>query len=260
MAANLKLLSPWLGSEAESRECDCVIYVYVPRSDLIFWTSAELPLVTSLCELVEVPGQRFSQNLFMVQPALLKHFRFIFVLLDDILLSPDFDLRQFLSIMDRNRLSVASPRVIGANTGGGQKFRMIMQAPPPNGSSVGYRTTFLEIFACVYTPSAYRALWSLLLPSVNPFGWGYDLWYDGFARRRVRGHAMGIVSVFTASHQQDSAVSVRADNTSVKEKWQAAMRQEKYFEDFLNIPLRRYRLKMRIRGKDWDGAMTGYLK
>ena len=236
------------------------MYVYAPRSDLLFWTSAELEYATTLCELVETPGQRFSQNLFMAQPALLTRLRFVFVLLDDVLLSPDFDLRQLLSIMDRNRLSVASPRIIGANQGGGQKFRLIMQAPPRNGS-VGYKTSFLEIFACVYTPSAYRALWSLLLPSVNPYGWGYDFWYDGYARRNVMGHAMGIVSVFTASHEQGSSeTNVRADSTSMREKWQAALRQEQHFETYLKIPLRKFRLKMRIRGMDWDGAVTGYLK
>lgn len=258
MAANLKLLLPWIKPDSGPYTFDCIVYIYTARTDQLFWSMPELTSVSSLCEVVEVPGQRFAQNLFMAQPALMSHLRFVFVLLDDILLSSDFSLSRLIDVMANNHLTVASPRIQGANTGGGQRFRLIMQALPVNGT-LGYRTCFLEIFACLFTREAYRALWSLISLE-NPFGWGYDLWYDGFARRRVQGHAMGIVSIFSASHIQNTGGIFRTDNVSDKEKWQAVVNQEKHFEKYLNIPLRTYRRKMRIRGKGWDGAVVGYLE
>ena len=37
------------------------------------------------------------------------------------------------------------------------------------------------------TMPAYQALYDLLLPDINPYGWGYDLWYDNYARVKVPG-------------------------------------------------------------------------
>jgi hypothetical protein len=58
----------------------------------------------------------------------------------------------------------------------------------------GYVSTFVEIFAWVLTVPAYEALWQLLHPFTNPYGWGYDFWYDNYAAARVPGHKMGIIS------------------------------------------------------------------
>lgn len=78
--------------------------------------------------------------------------------------------------MEYNRLTLASPIVMGANTGGGQDFRKIMQTEAPAGTE-GWVSTFVEMFAWVLTMSAYEALWELYYPSLNPYGWGFDLWY-----------------------------------------------------------------------------------
>jgi hypothetical protein len=48
-------------------------------------------------------------------------------------------------------------------------------------------TSFIEIFAWVMTMPAYQALYELLSPEINPYGWGYDLWYDNYARVNVPG-------------------------------------------------------------------------
>ena len=53
--------------------------------------------------------------------------------------------------------------------------------------TVGFVTSFIEIFAWIMTMPAYQALHELLLPDINPYGWGYDLWYDNYARIKVPG-------------------------------------------------------------------------
>ena len=113
-----------------------------------------------------------------------------------------YPLDQVLHIMKVNQLTVSSPRVVGANKGGGQAFRMIMQVDAQPGT-VGYVSSFVEMFAWVLTPVAYRALWELLYPYINSYGWGYDLWYDNYGRGRVPGHKMGVISTFSAKHDQD---------------------------------------------------------
>lgn len=79
------------------------------------------------------------------------------------------------------------------------------------------------------TIPAYTSLWELLYPSINPYAWGYDFWYDGYARdkdkssrgregeeegrggREVRRHKMGIMSGMIVIHQQS-----RSSNSSDK--------------------------------------------
>lgn len=53
------------------------------------------------------------------------------------------------------------------------------------------------------TASAYVALWEILYPSVNPYGWGHDFWYPQYGLANVPNHKTGIVSVMKVSHIQD---------------------------------------------------------
>jgi hypothetical protein len=183
---------------------DCVIYIYADKrneKNLNFWNKKkELDYLRIYCDLKENPGKMVTENLHMVKPDTLKSlYKYLFILLDDCKLIPEyierkntkiknteitgnkekyiFNLDRILRIMVTNKLTVASPMVMGANTGGGQKFRTIMQREPlPN--TEGYISNFVEIFAWVVTVPAYTALWDLLYPTINPFGWGYDFWYD----------------------------------------------------------------------------------
>ena len=102
-----------------------------------------------------------------------------------------------------------------------------MQSPIASMSnSIGYVSSFVEIFVWLMTIPAYTSLWELLYPSINPYAWGYDFWYDGYARdkdkssrgrerkegregREVRKHKMGIMSGMIVIHQQS-----RSSNSS----------------------------------------------
>ncbi len=177
---------------------NCIIYIYADRSVSSFWSMrSELGYLQTMCSIVENTNKRITDNLFMLQPALIKYqYAKVFILFDDIRITgpgTSFDVFELLSIMDRNNLTVVTPLISGANKGGGQEFRNIMQTPMMHGT-VGYWSSFLEMFAWVMTMPAYSAVWNMLCPHINPFGWGYDFWYDNYAKVYVRGHKMGIAS------------------------------------------------------------------
>lgn len=107
---NLNMLKSYIGST-----WDCVVYIYAPREDTLFWGETEkLDYVKKYCRIVEHPRKRFTENLFLVQPALLKScYKYLFILLDDqkVLGGTHFPLNKMLEIMEFNSLSVASPKV-----------------------------------------------------------------------------------------------------------------------------------------------------
>jgi hypothetical protein len=111
------------------------------------------------------------------------------------------------------------------------------------------------------TLAGYRALWELQCPEVNPYAWGYDFWYDGYARNTVSGHRMGIASTMQMKHEQDTSESGagRTDNTNINDKWNAVIAQERHYWNHMNVPLTQYRKKLNIRNTSWNGAVQGYL-
>jgi hypothetical protein len=151
-------------------------------------------------------------------------------------------------------------QISGANKGGGQKFRNIMQTPPqPN--TIGYVSSFVEIFAWLLTMPAYEALWELLCPEVNPYAWGYDFWYNGYAKQRVPGHRMGIMSSIVFAHEQDGTGTGagRTDNTRVEDKWNAVMAQERHYQKYRGISLSQCRKHLDLSNSSWNGAVKDYL-
>ena len=68
---------------------DCMVYVYAPREwkaqpDSIWYQEKKMEDLRSLCQVIENPNKKVTENLHMVQPALIKHtYSYVFVLLDD---------------------------------------------------------------------------------------------------------------------------------------------------------------------------------
>ena len=133
-----------------------------------------------------------------------------------------------------------------------------MQTKPRHGSS-GYASLFVELFAWVATMPAYEALWQLLCPSVNPYGWGYDLWYHTYADSRVVGHRMGIIATVDVKHEQDLTAigGGRTESASVEQKWNALQAQEMHYKHHYGIQLKKCRLK--LNNHTLYGAVTGIL-
>jgi hypothetical protein len=117
--SNLKMMAPYLtggGFAGRESSWDCVAYVYALHNDTVFWNAKkELEILSKNCDVVENPGKRVTENLYMAQPALIrKSYEYVFILLDDCkLLGKEsvFDLEYMIKIMRLNGLSVASPKV-----------------------------------------------------------------------------------------------------------------------------------------------------
>ncbi len=113
VVSNLKLLEKKYINGAYT--WDCVIYVYAPRTEVSFWSmKSELDYVQSLCKILENPNKRVTENLYMLQPALIKDtYSRVFILLDDckLLGNDSFDMWKLLRAMKQNNLTVISPLV-----------------------------------------------------------------------------------------------------------------------------------------------------
>lgn len=263
---NLKSLEHLFYHSNELSRWDCIVQIYADRAKKTIgylWTNSnldEINYISSVCNIVENPNNHVTHNLRNIEPYLIRHnYKYIFILLDDCKLTKEtnqFDMNKLTSIMEFNNLTLASPVVLNANKGGGQKFRRIMQAEAMNNYE-GYISSFVEMFAMVMTIPAYQAFWELLYPAVNPYGWGYDLWYHEYARTRVVGHKMGIITSIRVVHEQNLTIADRTDNTKVEDKWKAMKAQERYYHLHYNINLHKMRVK--VNNATWNGAALGYL-
>ena len=127
-----------LYSSVSPKDWQCVVYVYAARHVKDFWEAPELKTLYELCDVIEAPHQRFSTNLRMVQPSFLisSGYNYVFILLDDVRLESDFNITSFLSIMQRNNLTAASPRIEGGTYG---EYFEYMRDSPASGT-VGLTT------------------------------------------------------------------------------------------------------------------------
>ena len=72
----------------------------------------ELQYIKSNCDVVENPSHLITENLYMVQPALIRRqYNKVLILFDDCRFTTPSGLVQLLHIMEKNSLTVASPRV-----------------------------------------------------------------------------------------------------------------------------------------------------
>lgn len=96
---------------------DCVVYVYAPRMDTAFWEDRAWDDIKRFCSIVENTGKKVTENMYMLQPALIKAtYSHVFLLLDDILapMVPSksvHTLDRMLDILRCNQLTVLSPLV-----------------------------------------------------------------------------------------------------------------------------------------------------
>lgn len=245
----------------------CVVYVY--SIELVPYVSA---LKAFKCIIHHVPGQHVSANIKQFTPTdvAAAGYKYVFILLDDVSLINDkkysgnsvasgskslpinylFDLQKFLRIMERNHLTLASPHVLGAmrpGKSGTGKYRAALSEPYVQQNTVGCLAPFLELFVYIMTAEAYSALWDLVLPEINPYGWGYDVWYDGYASERVAGHRMGVIYEYSVTHGNAESLSSkrrskalaaqRVDLVSQQVKMAAMLAEEDYFRSELKIEL-----------------------
>eukprot|EP01035_Chromulina_nebulosa_P023241 gene23241-30124_t len=246
VVSNLELLKSFI-KVRNSIHWDCVVYAYASRLDHDFWNmESQLGRLRTYCNIIENPRGKVTENMYLAQPALIRsHYELVFLLLDDIKLqaapgTDSFPLDKLLKIMRGNNLTVLSPMISGANKVGGNKFRQIMQAPAAPDSEGTMGTVF---------------------PSINPYGWGHDFWYDGYAKKRVPGHKMGIASTVVVIHDQNERIvgAGRTDNTRIEDKWNAVLAQERHYKQYLGINLAQFRKNLDLSNSSWNGAVKGII-
>jgi len=167
-------------------------------------TEALPSVLTRKCEIVRAsnrePGGSFADHLKRVLPTFVETsgFSAVFVLFDDVLLPPNFDLPRFLRVTSENSLNVSSPAIRGAS------YPSFMDVPSANilrpQLAVGRLVRFIEFFALLFSPSAWRCMYDLV-DSTNSM-WGYDGALYHFCRRRFAGapFRMGLIDEVVATH------------------------------------------------------------
>lgn len=211
---------------------DCIIYLYSSPSSIEYdelWSKGqkEMKFISSLCTIKSSPNNHITDNLFQWNLTLNSKYKYDFILLDDVsLYVHPFRLNKFLHIMTHNNCTISSPRVIGSTKYGGGG-RLFMNEKALYGTA-GYVVKFIEMYAWIMTNAAYRALWELLVPEINRHGWGYDYWYDGYAKTRVLGHKMCMISPIVTKHMVQNR-SLNADNTTGLVKMRGLRDQERFF-------------------------------
>lgn len=111
---NLRILRTHY-TKSYDTQWDCIAYIYAAREVTSFWSmTADVAYLHSECKVIEMPNKRVTENLHMVQPALIdQHYHKVLIFLDDckIQSAQTFNLTRLLQIMDQQRLTVASPMV-----------------------------------------------------------------------------------------------------------------------------------------------------
>ena len=113
---NIKLLDNILTGLNESL-WDCIIYIYAPKSDILFWDEGKnkIETISRLCEVILNPNQLFVSNLYSFNPSrLYNKYKYVFILLDDVNLinKTSFNVLSFIDIMEFNNATIASPRYL----------------------------------------------------------------------------------------------------------------------------------------------------
>jgi len=119
-----------------------------------------------------------------------RRYAYITVLLDDVLLGEDFDIKAFLHVMQTHELDVASPSIYNSSHS--------IMAPFRDGTSsasyLGRLTSFVEIQATVFSNLAWLCFWDAL-DIKNKGGWAFDVCMFEICRPRI-----GIIDIHMATH------------------------------------------------------------
>jgi hypothetical protein len=195
---NLKILQLSQGSQFS-----CLLFAYhIPPP----YMRKEVELY---CDIQLYMYVNFAHYLKAVVPSLVatSGYTHVMILLDDIQLPYTFRLSDMMSIMTRNNLSVISPTIIGATypatTCTFCKPRLRTEKGKTSKLSdmrVGHKVEVIEIFATLFTLSAWRCWWDLLQPRLNSIGWAYDKHMYRYCKQRDSEFSMGMVTSIMAVH------------------------------------------------------------
>ena len=163
-------------------------------------------------------GYRWASLLNLTTPATVAPYDYVMVMLDDIALTPEFDVRRFVDEAARHNLSRASPSVFGAAWGSsvfpwqslGSKFEdnvNAIRSCRAHGGHCGVRlVSWTESFLTLYTRAAWECYWSMFADAAlglgnerGAIGFGYDRCFKLHcgARHRRQGTLLDFAALHT---------------------------------------------------------------
>lgn len=210
--------------------------------------------VEDFCTIELYMYANFAYYMKSVVPSLLvtSGYTHVMILLDDIQLPYTFRLGELMNVMIRNNLSVISPTIIGATYPATTCVFCRPRLRTDKGKvtkvsalHTGHKTQVIEIFATLFTLSAWSCWWNLLQPSLNSVGWGYDRCMYNFCKQYDSDFSMGIATGIVAVHGSDrlfyslSSGAPPSDPQAEVQRWlnvtkhESLMGDENYIGDFL---------------------------
>jgi hypothetical protein len=181
---------------------ECLIFVYSNVPSNVF------EQLKYNCSIDSYQNGNYADYIKAVSPSLVKLSKFthVMVLLDDVELEDSFQLIGMLEIMQRHNLSVASPCIRGAALGATSSMdspaRRSFHMKPVY--KVGHYSQVIEVFSTIFTVEGWHCFWSLVDPTLNQAGWGYDLYLYHYCRdyHNMSNFTMGVIHSMTARHHK----------------------------------------------------------
>ncbi len=164
--------------------------------------------IESFCDLNPFYYSNYAAYLKTATPSLLEwgHFTHVFLLLDDVELDDSFKLIELLSTMQRNNLSVASPAIFGSVMGSTVwNSNSTTHRQFPNmykRFKIGHQVEVIEFFATLFTLQTWKCLWSIVDPTINSAGWGYDTCLLNYCKEFIEDMKMGVANSMFATHDK----------------------------------------------------------
>lgn len=199
---------------------NCIIFNYeepatrIERSkDPSTYLEADRDALAQLCEIHNYYYSNFGIYLKAISPSLLYwgEFSHVFLLLDDVSLTENFNLSSFINIMTRNNLSVASPSINNAYISILRKRNFGSRTQE---CAVGFEVESMEPFATALTLQGWECLWDLLDPQINPGGFGYFSVYYHYCKQFIPGLKMGVIRSMLAVHNKDRLPNLASSQLS----------------------------------------------
>lgn len=150
------------------------------------------------CVVFESYVGTYSDYLKVVIPSMIRtsHFTHVMVLNEYIKLSNSFDLARLMRIMRANNLHVVSPEVVRPwlNSSLASDRDEEGTVAVSLGGGVGHFTEVVELYAAVFTASAWACQWDIIDPGVNPWSVGVEQYFYHCCRSAIQPNLrMGIV-------------------------------------------------------------------
>lgn len=182
---------------------DCLIHSFVQREALLPHSSGlslqKFAEFEQRCTFEYLPGAHYADMIKSIHPMMFSRsgYDYLLVVLDDVELSPSFDLDRFVQIAGEFRLDVSSPLVSN-----GRESAPSTRKDGRNFSSKkhGFYCESVEVFATLFTPRGWRCYWEAVDPVRLSKGWLSSLLIYDICKPYYPDFLMGVLVHMWSTH------------------------------------------------------------